>query len=115
MAESEEELKSLLMKVKEESEKVGLKLLHQLGENKFAVSMAPRVSFQPLSLCLVYPGFSEQGTQCEQQDDWCYKQDQQNRSTTFCLSVLRTRFTVGYEYFAVTLYYIKKFPSSLTF
>ena len=27
MAESEEELKSLLMKVKEESEKVGLKLL----------------------------------------------------------------------------------------
>ena len=29
MAESEEELKSLLMKVKEESEKVGLKLLIQ--------------------------------------------------------------------------------------
>ena len=29
MAESEEELKSLLMKVKEESEKVGLKLLFQ--------------------------------------------------------------------------------------
>ena len=29
MAESEEELKSLLMKVKEESEKVGLKLNHQ--------------------------------------------------------------------------------------
>ena len=28
MAESEEELKSLLMKVKEESEKVGLKLEH---------------------------------------------------------------------------------------
>ena len=28
MAESEEELKSLLMKVKEESEKVGLKLKH---------------------------------------------------------------------------------------
>ena len=32
MAESEEELKSLLMKVKEESEKVGLKLKH--SENK---------------------------------------------------------------------------------
>ena len=29
MAESEEELKSLLMKVKEESEKVGLKLTNQ--------------------------------------------------------------------------------------
>ena len=33
MAESEEELKSLLMKVKEESEKVGLKL-NQHSENK---------------------------------------------------------------------------------
>ena len=31
MAESEEELKSLLMKVKEESEKVGLKLNIQYG------------------------------------------------------------------------------------
>ena len=30
MAESEEELKSLLKKVKEESEKVGLKLNHQI-------------------------------------------------------------------------------------
>ena len=29
MAESEEELKSLLMKVKEKSEKVGLKLIHK--------------------------------------------------------------------------------------
>ena len=33
MAESEEELKSLLMKVKEESEKVGLKLNFQKSEN----------------------------------------------------------------------------------
>ena len=32
-AESEEELKSLLMKVKEESEKVGLKMLAQHSEN----------------------------------------------------------------------------------
>ena len=31
MAESEEELKSLLMKVKEESEKVGLKLIRKLS------------------------------------------------------------------------------------
>ena len=40
MAESEEELKSLLMKVKEESEKAGLKLNIQktkiMGENKMA-------------------------------------------------------------------------------
>ena len=33
MAESEEELKSLLMKVKEESEKVGLKLNHSENED----------------------------------------------------------------------------------
>ena len=32
-AESEEELKSLLMKVKEESEKVGLKLIQKHSEN----------------------------------------------------------------------------------
>ena len=36
MAESEEELKSLLMKVKEESEKVGLKL--NIQKSKFMVS-----------------------------------------------------------------------------
>ena len=34
MAESEEELKSLLMKVKEESEKVGLKLNNQKKKTK---------------------------------------------------------------------------------
>ena len=34
MAESEEELKSLLMKVKEESEKVGLKLIQKHSENE---------------------------------------------------------------------------------
>ena len=34
MTESEEELKSLLMKVKEESKKVGLKLKAQHSENK---------------------------------------------------------------------------------
>ena len=94
---------------------VMLWLLHQSGENKFAVPMAPRVSFQPLSLCLAYPGFNKQCTQCEQQDNWHYKQDQQNRGTAFCLSVLSTKFTAGCEYFADTLHYIKKFPSSLTF
>ena len=34
MAESEEELKSLLMKVKEESENVGLKTQHSLLNNQ---------------------------------------------------------------------------------
>ena len=34
MAEREEELKSLLMKMKEESEKVGLKMLAQHSENE---------------------------------------------------------------------------------
>ena len=43
MAESEEELKSLLMKVKEESEKVGLKL--NLQKTKIMVS-GPIISWQ---------------------------------------------------------------------
>ena len=43
MAESEEELKSLLMKVKEESEKVGLKLLIQ--KTKIMAS-GPIISWQ---------------------------------------------------------------------
>ena len=43
MAESEEELKSLLMKVKEESEKVGLKLNIQ---NKKIMASGPITSWQ---------------------------------------------------------------------
>ena len=43
MAESQEELKSLLMKVKEESEKVGLKLIIQ--KNKIMAS-SPITSWQ---------------------------------------------------------------------
>ena len=39
MAESEDELKSLLMKVKEESEKVGLKLSIQKTKNMASVSI----------------------------------------------------------------------------
>ena len=39
MAESEEELKSLLMKVKEESEKVGLKL--NIQKTKIMASVPP--------------------------------------------------------------------------
>ena len=38
MAESEEELKSLLMKVKEESEKVGLEKLNNIQKTKFMAS-----------------------------------------------------------------------------
>ena len=43
MAESEEELKSLLMKVKEESEKVGLKLNIQ---KKKIMASSPNTSWQ---------------------------------------------------------------------
>ena len=43
MAESEEELKSLLMKVKEESEKVGLKLNNQKSK---IVASGPIISWQ---------------------------------------------------------------------
>ena len=45
MAESEEELKSLLMKVKEESEKVGLKLNsgHRTGKGKFSFQSQRKV------------------------------------------------------------------------
>ena len=42
MAESEEELKSLLMKVKEESEKVGLKL--NIHKTKIIASGRPRAA-----------------------------------------------------------------------
>ena len=41
MAERKEELKSLLMKVKEESEKAGLKLNIQKTKNKTSSSMTP--------------------------------------------------------------------------
>ena len=44
MAESEEELKSLLMKVKEESEKIGLKL--NIQKAKIMVSGGPITSWQ---------------------------------------------------------------------
>ena len=43
MAESEEELKSLLMRVKEESEKVGLKLNIQEGKT---IASGPNISWQ---------------------------------------------------------------------
>ena len=44
MAESEEELKSLLMKVKEESEKVGLKL--NIQKTKIMVASGPITSWE---------------------------------------------------------------------
>ena len=43
MAESEEELKSLLMKVKEESEKVGLKLNIQINKKKTKKQKKPKI------------------------------------------------------------------------
>ena len=45
MAESEEELKSLLMKVKEESEKAGLKLNSEIQKTKIMAS-GPIISWQ---------------------------------------------------------------------
>ena len=54
-----------------------LQLPRQPGEdNVSVVPMAPRVFFQPLSLCLAYPGFSKQCGQREQPDRWCCEQDQ---------------------------------------
>ena len=53
MAESEEELKSLLMKVKEESEKVGLKL--NIQKSKIMAS-SPITSWQPGESGLVSRG-----------------------------------------------------------
>ena len=63
-------------------------LLHQSGErlcygagasperiNMSAVPMPPGVSFQPLSLCLAYPGFNKQCRECEQQCNWCHEED----------------------------------------
>ena len=47
MAESEEELKSLMMKVKEESEKVGLKLSIQKAK---IMASSPITSFPPLQI-----------------------------------------------------------------
>ena len=47
MAESEEELKSLLMKVKEESEKVGLKLNIQREEPRWQRSRTGRTLSSP--------------------------------------------------------------------
>ena len=46
MAESEEELKSLLMKVKEESEKVGLKLNHLKNLKTKIMASGPITSWQ---------------------------------------------------------------------
>ena len=46
-------------------------------EHVSSVPAAPRVSFQTLSLGLADPGFSEQWAQCEQQDNWHHKQDEE--------------------------------------
>ena len=61
MAESEEELKSLLMKVKEESEKVGLKL--NIQETKIMAS-GPITSWQKMG---------KQWKQCQTLSFWAPK------------------------------------------
>ena len=57
MAESEEELKSLLMKLKEESEKVGLKLNNQKTKIMASgpISSVQFISFQSLSRVRLFP------------------------------------------------------------
>ena len=56
MAESEEELKSLLMKMKEESEKAGLKQCRRPGFNSWVRKIPQRRKWQPTPVFL--PGES---------------------------------------------------------
>ena len=54
MAESKEELKSLLMKVKEESEKVGLKLnIHESSVEAFRRDVASEKAVELIVLCVL--------------------------------------------------------------
>ena len=50
MAESEEELKSLLMKLKEESEKVGLKLNIQKMKSVTVSTFSPSICYEVMEL-----------------------------------------------------------------
>ena len=52
-------------------------ILSQERINMSVVPIAPQVSFQLLSSCLVYAGFSKQCRQCEQRDNWCHGQDEE--------------------------------------
>ena len=57
MAESEEELKSLMMKVKEESEKVGLKLNIQKNKVSTVSTVSPSICYEvmgPDAMILVF-------------------------------------------------------------
>ena len=117
-------------------------LLHQAGErlcsgchasqeriNVSAVPMAPQGSFQPLSLHLAYPGFSKQRGQCEQQDNWRHKQDEQQYTHhtkkavyilvyTFLIVFLAIRFlfhTLASYYQVITNYFkiISPWPTTI--
>ena len=48
--------------------------------NVSAVPMTPPVFFQPLSSRLAYPGFTKYCEQCEKQDNWRHKQDEEQYS-----------------------------------
>ena len=71
MAESEEELKSLLMKVKEESEKVGLKL--NIQKTKITAS-GPIISWQIVGETMeTLPGFIFLGSQITADGDYSHE------------------------------------------
>ena len=59
MAESEKELKSLLMKVKEESEKAGLKLTIQKIKFVTASTVSPSICHEVMGPDAMNVGFSE--------------------------------------------------------
>ena len=96
-------------------------LLHQAGErlcsgchasqeriNVSAVPMAPQGSFQPLSLHLAYPGFSEQRGQCEQQYTHHTKKAVYILVYTFLIVFLAIRFlfhTLASYYQVITNYF----------
>ena len=72
-----------------------LQLLGQPGENKRVCSACGSwVFFQPLNSRLAYAGFKEQCEQCEQQDNWPHKQDQQNSKMQLKTSLVVQRLRV---------------------
>ena len=47
------------------------------SQERISMSAVPKASCSNLSSGLAYPGFSEQCSQCKQQDNWDYEQDEE--------------------------------------